>query len=115
VPLFVTKYFFFAIQSKSFSNIFSFENIGSLLPDKQFIMGNGAYGANSFTGHAGNIAWGVDSNCIEGGDKTRLLRTNRNTSPAMDAGIPSNLKNNWFFFRHVHSNFFVFRIGAEIG
>jgi len=71
-------------------------------------MRDGTHWANRFTGHASNVAWRVYSNSVEGRDEARFMRTNSYTSATMDAGVPPDLKNNWFLFRHGQSNFFVF-------
>ena len=69
----------------------------------------GSNWADYLASHTSNVAGGIYGDSVECGDKARFLRANGYTGAAMDAGIPSDLKNNGSFFAHVGFRFFCIR------
>jgi hypothetical protein len=68
----------------------SLENSLVNLFDLGNAMLNCGHGANLLAGHAHNIAWGVFGNGIKRRGKAGILRANRNTCAAFNAGVPIN-------------------------
>ena len=63
-------------------------------------MSNSADRANVFASHAGNIARCVHGDGVEVADKAGTLRAYGDAGPAMDAGIPADLKDEGRFVIH---------------
>ena len=65
-------------------------------------MRNSAYRANSFAVHTGNIAGSIYRDGIEITGEILFLRAYCNACPAINAGIPPDLKHNGFIPFHIN-------------
>lgn len=77
-------------------------------------MGNSADRANVLTYHAGDIARPLYGNGIKVAYKSGFFWAYGYASPAVDAGVPPNLKNDRLLVSHGVSDFFIDGIGVKI-